>query len=67
MTMLTRLALLACTLACIGLSLAACGGNPDPNPSKPYVMPDGRIIQPPPGGWPSYNRGGENGGSGGRN
>jgi hypothetical protein len=51
------------------LPLAACAGMPltDPNPSPPRVMPDGRVVQPPPGGWPSYNNGGESGGSGGRN
>jgi hypothetical protein len=51
-----------------GLGLAACANMPpDPNPSRPFVYPDGRVVQPPPGGWPSYNRGGESGGSSGRN
>ena len=33
------------------LPLAACAGMPltDPNPSPPRVMPDGRVVQPPPG------------------
>jgi hypothetical protein len=51
------------------LPLAACAGMPmtNPNVSPPRVMPDGRVVQPPPTGWPSYNNGGESGGSGGRN
>jgi hypothetical protein len=53
-------------VALAGLPLAACTIGPDPNVSKPWVAPDGRVVQPPPGGWPSYNKGGESGGSGGR-
>jgi hypothetical protein len=49
-----------------GLPLAACGMT-DPNVSLPRTMADGKTYQPPPGGWPSYNNGGESGGSGGRN
>jgi hypothetical protein len=49
-----------------GALLAACTVLPDPNPSPPRVM-NGKIYQPPPGGWPSYDKGGESGGGGGRN
>ncbi len=51
-----------------GMALQGCTNMPpDPNVSKPWVAPDGTVVQPPPGGWPSYDKGGENGGSGGRN
>ncbi len=49
-----------------GLALAGCTVGPNPNVSKPFTMPDGTVVQPPPGGWPSYDKGGESGGGGGR-
>lgn len=54
-------------LVAAGLPLTACDLGPNPNVSKPFVYPDGRVVQPPPNGWPSYSPGGESGGSGGRN
>ncbi len=54
---------LALTLSA-GVLLAGCTVLPDPNPSPPRVI-DGKVYQPPPGGWPSYDRGGESGGGGG--
>jgi hypothetical protein len=43
------------------LPLAGCDLGPNPNVSKPFVYPDGRVVQPPPNGWPSYAPGGESG------
>jgi hypothetical protein len=41
-----------------GLALAACARLPETVPSQPWVGPDGRVVQPPQGGWPMYDRGG---------
>jgi len=46
------------TLAMLaGLALAACTRMPNPIPSQPWVGPDGRVVQPPPEGWPDYTHG----------
>lgn len=40
-----------------GLALAACERLPNPIPSQPWVGADGRVVQPPPEGWPDYTKG----------
>ena len=45
-------------LMVLALVLAACTRLPNPIPSQPWVGPDGRVVQPPPEGWPDYARGG---------
>jgi hypothetical protein len=42
-------------LIAAGLPLTGCDLGPNPNVSKPWVGPDGRVVQPPPNGWPVYN------------
>jgi hypothetical protein len=63
-----RLVLMALA-ACLPLggcaTLRAWNSIPDPI-SRPVTMPDGKVYYPPPGGWPG-DRGGESGGSGGKN
>jgi len=45
-------------LMVLALVLAACTRLPNPIPSQPWVGPDGRVVQPPPEGWPDYAGGG---------
>jgi hypothetical protein len=45
-------------LMVLALVLAACTRIPNPYPGQPWVGPDGRVVQPPPEGWPDYARGG---------
>jgi hypothetical protein len=40
-----------------GLALAACTRMPNPYPGQPWVGADGRVVQPPPEGWPDYTKG----------
>lgn len=50
------------------LALAGCTQIPSPEPSQPWVGPNGKVVQPPPQGWPSYEKGGgADMGGGGRN
>ena len=56
------LAVLAC------LALAGCAMQTQVGYSSPVLKSSaGTPLPPPPGGWPIYDKGGENGGSGGRN
>ena len=48
-------------------ALAACTQMPNPNPSQPWVGPGGRVVQPPPEGWPDYTKGAGGDIGGGRN
>ena len=41
-----------------GLTVSACTQIPSPEPSQPWVGPGGKVVQPPPQGWPSYEKGG---------
>ncbi len=50
-----------------GLALSACAQMPNPNPGQPWVGPGGRVVQPPPEGWPDYTKGGGADMGGGRN
>jgi hypothetical protein len=52
LTVLVGLAML------VGLALAACTRVPAPYPGQPWVGPNGRVVQPPPEGWPDYTHGG---------
>jgi hypothetical protein len=54
------------TLAC--LALAGCAMQTGVGYTNPLLQSSaGTPLPPPPGGWPIYDRGGESGGSGGRN
>ena len=39
------------------LALSACTQTPSPYPGQPWVGADGRVVQPPPEGWPDYTKG----------
>jgi hypothetical protein len=55
------------TLAMLAaLALASCTPMPNPVPSHPWVAADGRVVQPPPEGWPDYTKGAGSGMGGGR-
>jgi hypothetical protein len=43
-------------LMVLAMVLTACTQLPIPIPSQPWVGPDGRVVQPPPEGWPDYAR-----------
>ena len=45
----------------------AAHAMPNPNPGQPWVGPGGRVVQPPPEGWPDYTKGGGSDMGGGRN
>lgn len=55
--MMTTLQSLTFTIL-VGLVLSACTPMPNPVPSRPWVGADGKVVQPPPEGWPDYTRGG---------
>ena len=39
------------------LALSACVQTPSPYPGQPWVGADGRVVKPPPEGWPDYTKG----------
>lgn len=39
------------------LPLAACKQVPSPYRGRPWIGPNGQVVQPPPEGWPDYTRG----------